>query len=125
MINADEDLLFCDLAETYGLIGYRHLNVMDVARLAYGLRDDSRIKMFMSESKTDLKTLLLANAVDQLSFIAWSKTKDAEKNRNRPKSVVMMLQGKEDEEKPEHEVYDSPEAFIEARKKLLKVVNNG
>lgn len=32
--------------------------------------------------------------VDELSFLSWSKTKDAEKNRNRPKSVLEIMTSK-------------------------------
>jgi len=85
-----------------------------LAALVSGLCDDSRIKRKMSGMKIPINTFLLASMADSLAFIAWSKTRDAEKNRNRPKSILNVLLGKE--EKPDakdKKVFDSFEAFME------------
>lgn len=54
--------------------------------------------MKLSGSKLTLIQTLLARIVDELSFQSWAKTKDGQKNRNRPKSVLKALtEDKEDE----------------------------
>ena len=97
MINEDEDALICDLAETYNILDYRALPARLLATLCCGLRDDSRIKIKLSGAKVPTDTLLLASAVDKLSFLAWSRTKDAEEGRNRPGSIVNILTGHTEE----------------------------
>lgn len=120
MLNADEDLLFCDIAETYGIVGFEGLSVKRLATLCFGLRDNSRIKMLLSDTKVELNTILLASALDQLNFLSWCKTKDAEKNRNRPKSITQSLLKTETKQERDYCVYSTPEEFFEARKKLLE-----
>lgn len=66
--------------------------------------------------KYPIETILLASAVDRLSMIFWSKTKDGEKNRNRPESITMKLLDKKQER--DYEVFDSPEEFEEAMRKI-------
>ena len=85
MIRMDETALICDFAETYHIYDYRAMPLRTVAALAAGLRRNSRIMIKMSGVGVDPDTLLLAAAVDRLSFLAWVKTKDGQKNRNRPK----------------------------------------
>lgn len=97
MIKEDEDALICDLAETYRIYDYRALPVRILATLCCGLRDDSRIKMKLSGTKVPMNIILLASAVDKLSFLAWSRTKDAENNMNRPASIVGILTGNTEE----------------------------
>lgn len=90
-ISVCEDELICDLAETYHLFNYRELSPLLVATLCFGLRDDSRVKMKLSGCKITLTQILLARTVDELSFQSWAKTKDGQKNRNRPESVLKAL----------------------------------
>ncbi len=97
MISLDETALICDLAETYGILNYKVLPVSTLAALSVGLRENSRIKMKLSGAKVQPDFLLLAAAVDRLSLLVWSKTKDAEKGRNRPKSLIDILNGREKE----------------------------
>lgn len=93
MLQEDESALICDLAETYGIFDYRALPVRLLATLCCGLREDSRIKLKMMGMKTSVETILLASVVDKLSFLVWSKTKDAEEGRNPPDSIVRILTG--------------------------------
>lgn len=93
MMAVDKTALICDLAETYGVLNYKELPVETLAALSAGLRENSRIKMKMAGVKIQSEILLLAAAVDRLTFLAWSKTKDAEKGQNRPKSIVDILNG--------------------------------
>ena len=94
-----EDELICDLAETYHLFNYRELSPKLVATLCFGLRNESRVKMKLSGTKITLTQTLLARMTDELSFQSWAQTKDGQKNRNRPESVLKALttEPKEDE----------------------------
>lgn len=118
MINTDEDALICDLAETYGIYNYRELPVTMIGTLAVGLSDKSRIKRAMSKMPVDMDTLLLAVIADKLSFIAWTKTRDAEKGKNKPPSIASKLLG-EKEIKTDVMAFDSPEEFERARQRIL------
>lgn len=89
----DQDALICDLAETYGIYDMRALPVETLAVLASGLRENSRIKQKMAGMQVSQDTALLAMAVDSLNFLAWSKTKSAQKNQNRPQSLARKLMG--------------------------------
>lgn len=111
MINLDEDLLICDMAETYGIYDYRRLPLSLVATFSAGLRENSRIRMRMDEAKVDMGTLLKAAIVDHLAFLAWTKTKDAETGTNAPKSIVKsILDG--NEEKGQYRTFDTGEEFL-------------
>ena len=87
MLAVDRTALICDLAETYGILDYKVLPVETLAALSVGLRENSRIKMKLSGAKVKPDFLLLAAAVDRLSLLVWSKTKDAEKGRKREKFI--------------------------------------
>lgn len=89
----DRSALICDLAETYGIYDMRALPVSTLAVLASGLREDSRIKRKIAGMNVSQNTMLLAMAADSLNFIAWTKTKDAQKNKNRPESLARQLLG--------------------------------
>ena len=91
MIETDEDALICDFAETYNVLNYKALPLNLAATLAVGLRADSRIMLKMSHQKIDYNVILRAAILDRLSFLAWSKTKDAETGKNRPESIVSIL----------------------------------
>ncbi|KXT73199.1 Phage protein [Streptococcus sp. DD10] len=118
MLETDEDALVCDLAETYGIYDYRQLPAWRVAVFAYGLREDSRIKLVMSGQRVAFDTMLWAGIFDRLSQLVWAKTKDAAKGRNQPKSILDSLtqQVKEREEM----VFASGEEFEIYRQKLLE-----
>lgn len=116
MIRMDEDALICDLAETYHILNYKALPAMLVASLVVGLRDDSRIKMKLSGAKAPSEIILLASIIDRLSVLVWMQTKDAQKGRNRPKSLMSLLFPKE----TKATVYKTGEDFEKARKKLIE-----
>ena len=124
MINLGEDELICDLAETYNLfipsftseklidIQGRELLPSLVATLACGLSGNSRIKRKISKRTLDLNETLLAIIADRLGIIAWQRSKDGYKNRNRPKSILEMLVG-QDKKKDELEIFESQASFDE------------
>ena len=121
MINLGEDELICDLAETYNLFipSFTSEKLIDtqgrellpslVATLACGLSGDSRIKRKISKRTLDLNETLLAIIADRLGIIAWQRSKDGYKNRNRPKSILEMLIG-QDKKKDELEIFENQES---------------
>lgn len=117
MLAVDRTALICDLAETYGILDYKVLPVETLAALSVGLRENSRIKMKLSGAKVQPDFLLLAAAVDRLSLLVWSKTKDAEKGRKIPKSLVEVLNGK----KKESDVmaFNTAEEWERAKAKII------
>lgn len=110
MINMDEDLFICDMAETYGVFNYRGLPLSLVATLSSGLRNNSRIRMKMDDAKVEFNTLMIAAMVDQLSFLAWTKTKDAEDGMNKPESIVKSILG--EKEDGQYETFETEEEFL-------------
>ncbi len=128
MIAADKDALTCDLAETYGIMDWRALPVTLLATLASGLGDDSRIKRKISGQKIGTDTLLLAMMVDLLNYMAWSRTKDGVNGKNRPKSFVNILLGRNQTEKKQEgdlRRFRSPEDFDAEWARLTGGENNG
>ena len=88
-----ESEFICDMVQYYHIIDYLELSPVLVATLLVGLPDDSRVKMAISGSKLTIEQNLLARILDSVNFIAWAQTQDAEKNRNRPKSILDVLLG--------------------------------
>lgn len=66
-METDEDLIICDLAETYHVLDYKSLPPTLVATLVAGLRDDSRLKLKAAKVKAPLNTILLASIIDRIS----------------------------------------------------------
>ncbi|HFI0042632.1 TPA: DUF5361 domain-containing protein [Streptococcus suis] len=120
MIATDETALICDLAETYGILDFRQLPLPQVAAFSVGLRNNSRIKMALSDQRLPLDTILLAGINDRLSILIWQQTKDGQKGTNQPKSVVEMLVN----EPKEREVvaFNSGEDFEKMRRQLLEQI---
>ena len=109
VIDKCEELMICDLAETYHLFNYKEYPPLLVGTLVFGLKDDSRTKLFLSDQKQSLDRILFARMVDELSFLSWANSKDGQKNRNRPKSVLQTLLGIE--KKEEYATFDTYEEF--------------
>ncbi|MDF2902433.1 MAG: phage protein [Bacillus sp. (in: firmicutes)] len=118
MISVDEDALVCDLAETYQIYDYKQLPASMVAVFSCGLRETSRIKMKLSGQKIPLDTLLLAGISDNLRLLLWTKTKDGQKNVNRPESILHKLSENNPREKEEI-IFESGEDFEKMRQQLL------
>ena len=125
MVHTDRSALICDLAETYGVYDLGSLPLTTVAILASGLRDNSRIKMKLSGRKVSDNLLLLAHAVDRLSLLVWAQTKDGQKNRHRPPSIVDHLLYGDKTNRLKGMVFDSPEDFWAARESILNKVKGG
>jgi len=118
MIKLDEDALICDLAEVYHIFDYKQLPAYRVAVFSLGLSDSSRIKLKLTDRTVDFETMLLAGIFDKVSMLFWSKTKDAEKNKNRPTSVVEMLNGKQ-ENQSKVVSFESGKDFEANRQRIL------
>ena len=69
--------------------------------------------------KVPLHVILSAIAVDQLKLLVWSKTKDAEKGMNQPKSISAMLMDKTEDDNLS---FSSAEEFEKAKLEILKGV---
>lgn len=117
MLSIGEDILKCDMAETY------HLYIVDwydppfpisyLADLAQGLSEDSRIKRRIINKKLTLAESLQAIMIDKLSILIWQKTKDGAKGRNIPESIYRKLEGLEKKPKDELQSFRTEEEFME------------
>lgn len=110
MIDCEEEII-CDLAETYHILNYRELSPSLVATLVLGLDDCSRLKRKLSGHKLTLNQMLMTLMVDNLQFLAWTKTKSASKGQNRPESLYNKLMGLGKKEVEELNSFETPEAF--------------
>lgn len=119
MVATDEDALICDFAETYHIYQWRGLPVKYAAVLAFGLRDDSRIKMAMTGRKITLDTMLNASALDALNTLVWMQSKDAQRNKNRPKPIINVLMNDTPEAKKVM-AFNTAEEFEARRAAILK-----
>lgn len=91
---------------------------MYIATLAIGLRSESRVATKLAGRKNSQIELLFARLIDEVSFIAWTKTKDAQHNRNRPESMVrLMLDGPKEKE---FKGFNTPEDFERAKMRILR-----
>ncbi len=116
-----EDALICDFAEYYHIYDYRALPADYAATLCAGLREQSRVMMKVTNSKLTLEQTLVARMVDELAFISWSKTKDGQRNRNRPKSVLETLMS---DNENEVECFTTPEEFKAEWDRIIRSANN-
>lgn len=117
MISVGEDLLKCDMAETY------HLYIVDwydppfpisfLADLAQGLDENSRIKKKIINRKLTLTESLQAIMIDKLSILIWQKTKDGAKGRHMPESIYRKLEGLDKDAKDELQSFATEEEFLE------------
>ena len=74
----------------------------------------------MSGQKIDNETALLAAIADRLSMLVWFQTKDGQKNRNRPYSILARLICEEQKENDkDFQVFRTPEEFEAARRRAL------
>jgi hypothetical protein len=120
MIAIGKDELICDFAETYKIYEIENLSPEKAAILASGLRDDSRIKMKLVGQKVSFQTLLLAKIADSSTLNLYAKTKDAQKGKNKPKSIIQELFTAK-KEKKEYKEFNSGEEFRKEWAKLCQI----
>lgn len=77
--------------------------------------------MAIAKQKYSFDELMQAGIYDSLRFLCWSKTKDAQKGRNKPSSILSSLldddRGKQEEQ--EIQGYSSSEDFEKARQLIF------
>lgn len=91
-----------------------------MAVLVFGLNENSRIKKKYSKSKISVEQTLLAMMVDDLNFIAWTKTKDAKHGKYKQKSVLKILQGEYDKEKDDLQSFKTIEEYEDYMKQFIE-----
>ena len=122
MITLGEEELISDLAEEYNLhvsefgvplkdIYGRELPPSWVAALSCNLREDSRIKLKIANRKIGLEQILLSTIADRLGILIWQRTRNGQKNRNKPKSLLETLLGEKKRE--DLEAFEDKESFEE------------
>ena len=116
MIGLDEDALICDFAETYRIYDYRQLPARRAAVYACGLRPNARIMMKLAGAKVPLETILLGLIADAEAIGVWMQTEDGVNGTNRPVSIMEAMLGIQKETVS----FESPEAFMEWRAKMLE-----
>lgn len=120
MIAADQDALVCDLAETYGILDYKALPVSLLAALSSGLRENSRIRLRLAGQTQDTGLLLLAAAVDRLSWLVWAQTEGARQGEGRPPSLLAALLGTETDDTDGPLAFDTAAEYEAARAEIVK-----
>ena len=117
MISVGEDLLKCDMAETYQIYIIDWYDppfpISFLADLAQGLDENSRIKKKIINRKLTLTESLQAIMIDKLSILIWQKTKDGAKGRHMPESIYRKLEGLDKDAKDELQSFASEEEFLE------------
>lgn len=117
ILEDSEDLLICDLAETYGIYDYKALPISLIATLAAGLRENSRVKMKASDQKLNYEQKLLALIFDALQIIAFKQ--GHRKGAEKPKSLFKRLT---ETKRPKDELmsFNSASSFEEWHKKKMR-----
>ena len=119
MVGLDEGALICDFAEVYHVYDWRRLPASTAATLAMGLGPDSRIMRKISGTPVPMDTLLLAMITDCVRILAWRQSKDGQRGRNPPESLVERLLGS----KASRETgagFDSPDDFRAWRNSIME-----
>lgn len=80
--------------------------------------------MAICNARIDTGTALLAALVDNSSIMVWQRTKDAEKGRNAPKSILDAMLGRE-KKKKDIEAFRSAEEYMERRAEILSKIKKG
>ena len=101
MLATDEDAVICDFAETYGVYNLRALPLRYAATLAFGLRQNSRIKTILAGMRVPLETLLYAIIADNLRLLVWQNTADGHKGNNPPRSIAALLNSANEKQETE------------------------
>lgn len=126
MMAVDEDALLCDFAQYYRIYDIEQLPPRTAAVLAFGLPEECRIRRVLAGQEFSLETMLLAGIYDRVNLLAYFKTKAALSGENPPKSVLAQMMGqKEDTGDTGVSGFESPEAFEEYRKRILKEIEDG
>ena len=123
MLALDKNAVICDLAETYHIFNYRQLPPKLLATLVVGLRDDSRIKMKLEDSKASLDRILLISILDHLKMLLWLNSNDGAKGTNKPKPLLNSFL--DIKEKKDIRVFRTSEEFEKERQRIVERSRNG
>lgn len=115
IMNDSEDLMICDLAETYGILDYKQIKPNILAVLVMGLPQDSRIMRKITKAKLGFKDSVLALIFDALQVIAYNQ--GHKKGAKRPESLYKKLTT--EPKKDEYMTFTSPEEFERWRKEHI------
>lgn len=119
MLSVDETAVICDLAETYNIYNYKELPCSRVALFAIGLRENSRIKIKMSNMKYSLETTMMAAILDRLSILIWFNSEDGRKGINKPTMITERMNITKDSDK-DVVAFDTPEEYEQYRQLILE-----
>ena len=86
------------------------------AVLACGLPEESRIVRNRTGMQYSSVEMMLAGIFDRVSLLLYAQTKDAKKNRNRPKSLLEEMTR---DRSNEAVAFESAEGFEAARQRIL------
>lgn len=118
--------MVCDLAETYHIYNYRELPVQILATFVVGLRANSRVMMKINGSKISLDTMISASILDNLKMWIWMNSDDGAKRRNRPESLIKVLNNIDESNQENILIFETSEEFEKQRKLYLeRILNNG
>lgn len=118
ILNDSEDLVICDLAETYGILDYTKIRPDTLATLVLGLGYDSRVKRKLRDDPLTYNQALLALIFDALRTIAFNQ--GHKKGAKKPESLFKHLTEKK-EEKEELMKFETPEDYEKWRKEHINV----
>lgn len=119
MFHEDKNSWICDMAETYNIYDYTRVPVKMLGILSAGLRENSRIRQKLEGIKADPDTILMAKIYDVANTLLWTKTKDAEKGKNRPKPLAQLFI---ESDEPEPTSYASGAEYEKARAEIIKKI---
>lgn len=124
IIHKYEEEMICDLAEYYSIYDYKSHSPLRVAIFVKGLRSNSRVITKLSKIKTGIREDVLLTAIfDNLNWLVWSKTKDGQKGKNKPKSLMNSLFGEISNDK--NKKYTSSKDFKKERERILESIRKG
>ena len=113
-----EEELICDMAETYHVLNWRELPLRTAAILASGLHEDCRSLRKLRGQKVRGDELWQLAVLDELRLLFWSRTKDAEKGKNQPKSLLRAAM--DQEEQSQVTGFQTQEEFEVRRRKIIE-----
>ena len=99
LLSLDRNAIICDLAETYNIYDYRRVPGRLLGILVAGLGENTRIGKKVNGVRGTVSEVLLAQILDGVRWLCWSKTEDAKKGRHRPDSVASEFFVSEDKNK--------------------------
>lgn len=118
LLNDSEDLVICDLAETYGILDYTQIRPDTLATLVLGLGYDSRVMRKLRDDPLTYNQALLALIFDTLRTIAFNQ--GHKKGAQKPESLFKYLTKKK-EEKEELMKFETPDDYEKWRKEHINV----